>query len=106
MKIRSSPVNGVHYGPLTSSCRGNPHLSFFGLFDTSVVIELCFQVIAHKILSWLNLPSVTKLKSIVASPSPKSPISLISVSLSLCLSLSLSLSLSIYFCMPDKKMKK
>ena len=89
MKIRSSPVNGVHYGPLTSSCRGNPHLSFFGLFDTSVVIELCFQVIAHKILSWLNLPSVTKMKSIVASPSPNS----------------LSLSLN-YFCMPDKKMKK
>ena len=86
MKIRSSPVNGVHYGPLTSSCRGNPHLSFFGLFDTSVVIKLCFQVIVHKILSWLNLPSVTKMKSIV--PLPTLP----SFSFSLSLSLSLSLS--------------
>lgn len=44
MKTRSSSVNGVHYSPLTSSCRGIPCSTIARLFDTLFY----FQVIVHK----------------------------------------------------------
>lgn len=48
MKTRSSSVNGVHYSPLTSSCRGIPCSTIARLYDTSLVQMFYFQVIVHK----------------------------------------------------------